>query len=422
MQGFFCFYVHGTYIPKTAYTYSVVSLCFWNEVKMDKYLSGLLLTTMILACTACNRTFDAEDSRLLSVIEKQFCPDKRLCIWSIELNPQGRAMKLTGETDLPDAFHALTDSLQSQGFVVKAEKVKLYPDTSLGKFRFALPIPSVLNIRSEPKFSVELATQSLMGWPLVLKYRVGDWYRVQTNDGYLGWANSAALLPLDETAMSQYMNTELGVVIAENQYFLRSPGGQKVQDAISGCLVQLIGKDENGWMKVRLPNSIEAYIPGTAVLNYKAFIKQDLSTRNLTELAMEWLGRPYLWGGTSPRAMDCSGFTKMLFHHFGYSFSRDASQQVSIGDTVTTDPDLPGVIPGDLLFFGNRSDDRSQDKVTHVALYLGEGKMIHSSGQVKIESLRSDDPDYAQERYRSFLVAKRVNLRALDRSQLSYSR
>lgn len=380
-----------------------------------------MLLIFLLAIGACNRTFDAGDSRILTDIEHRFCPDKRLCIWNIELDPQGRTMRLTGETDLPDALDMLTDSLEAQGFVVKGDKVKLYPDTSVGSYRYALPTPSVLNLRSEPRFSAELATQALLGWPLTLKYKVGDWYRVQSNDGYLGWANSAAIVLLDEQEMGKYVRSPLAVVISENQYFLNKPGGKRVQDAISGGMVRLVGPPDNGWQKVLLPNNTTGYLPESGIMPLTDFTSQSINAEAFTAKSLEWLGRPYLWGGTSPRAMDCSGFTKMVFHQFGYSFSRDASQQVRMGDTITTDPDLPGVLPGDLLFFGQRSEDRKNDRVTHVAIYLGEGRMIHASGQVKIESLRSDAPDFAPDRYRTFLVAKRVNYSKLDRLKLSYT-
>lgn len=92
-------------------------------------------------------------------------------------------------------------------------------------------------------------------------------------------------------------------------------------------------------------------------------------------------GVPYLWGGTSVKGVDCSGMVKTAYFAGGIVIARDASQQALTGERLARR--RPRCLKGDLIFFGNPASGR----VTHVAMYLGEGRFIHSAGRVKINSL-----------------------------------
>ena len=87
--------------------------------------------------------------------------------------------------------------------------------------------------------------------------------------------------------------------------------------------------------------------------------------------AMQFLGKPYVYGGSSPKGFDCSGFTSYVYRHFGYNLSRSASGQSSEGVKVAK-KDLQ---PGDLVIYKNQSLTR----IGHVGLYIGNNKMIHAS-------------------------------------------
>ena len=105
----------------------------------------------------------------------------------------------------------------------------------------------------------------------------------------------------------------------------------------------------------------------------------DGSFNQLMEsVALSFLNAPYLWGGRTIFGIDCSGFTQAVYKIMGKAIPRDASQQNRCGTAVS----LSQARIGDLAFFAN-----SNGKITHVGLLLGEGKIIHASGKVRIDRI-----------------------------------
>ncbi len=89
----------------------------------------------------------------------------------------------------------------------------------------------------------------------------------------------------------------------------------------------------------------------------------------LVEFALQFEGNPYVYGGTSlTNGADCSGFVMSVFKEFGYELPRVAAAQFESSEQKSTDE----IEPGDLLFYGDYGID-------HVALYIGDGKIIHAS-------------------------------------------
>ncbi|WP_255362592.1 C40 family peptidase [Blastococcus aurantiacus] len=87
--------------------------------------------------------------------------------------------------------------------------------------------------------------------------------------------------------------------------------------------------------------------------------------------AQEYLGVPYLWGGTNPsKGLDCSGFTQLVYRSQGVELPRVSAQQATAGRAV---PSLEQAQPGDLLFFDYSP---SRPGIDHVGIYVGDGQMI----------------------------------------------
>ena len=111
-----------------------------------------------------------------------------------------------------------------------------------------------------------------------------------------------------------------------------------------------------GSTTVRIPRSPSASAAAARVLN----------------TADQYVGVKYVWGGSTPKGFDCSGFTKYVFAKNGVALPRTSREQVRAGDGVPLDFD--SMRPGDLLLFAEPGE-----AISHVAIYVGSGRIIHSS-------------------------------------------
>ena len=111
--------------------------------------------------------------------------------------------------------------------------------------------------------------------------------------------------------------------------------------------------------------------------------EQRLAKRQeVVDFALQFEGNPYVYGGTSlTNGADCSGFVMSVFANFGYSLPRVAAAQCD----ASTKKDISQLEPGDLVFYGNGYID-------HVALYIGDGKIIHASNAAT--GIKISDYDY----------------------------
>ncbi|MDF2803772.1 MAG: N-acetylmuramoyl-L-alanine amidase, C-terminus [Anaerocolumna sp.] len=133
------------------------------------------------------------------------------------------------------------------------------------------------------------------------------------------------------------------------------------------------------WVKVKI-DADEGYIARQYVdLSYelqKAVTNEEVSVgvsgirAQMVAYAKQFLGNAYVWGGTSlTNGTDCSGFTMGIYRKFGYSLPRVSRSQASVGRSVSSS----SIKPGDLVFYGSGS------YISHVAMYIGNGQVIHAS-------------------------------------------
>ncbi|MEY5042186.1 MAG: hypothetical protein RLZZ414_1745 [Bacteroidota bacterium] len=99
----------------------------------------------------------------------------------------------------------------------------------------------------------------------------------------------------------------------------------------------------------------------------------------IVEDAFIFSNAPYLWGGKTPFGIDCSGFTQQVYKLNGIKLPRDAYQQANLGSTYSFVEESEA---GDLAFF-----DNADGKIIHVGIVLGDSKIIHASGKVRIDKL-----------------------------------
>ncbi len=117
------------------------------------------------------------------------------------------------------------------------------------------------------------------------------------------------------------------------------------------------------------------------------------STGNaVVDVAMQYIGVPYVYGGTTPSGFDCSGFTRYVYRQLGYSLNRTAAAQASNGTVVASKADLQ---PGDLLLFRSSSGSG----IGHVGIYIGGGNMVHAPKPGSYVKVASINTSYYSTRY-----------------------
>lgn len=374
-------------------------------------MNRVLLLVGILVFFGCQHDEQLHQAQQIAEnIRAEFAPDKRVALFRIDTMISKSGLEIHGETTLPAAKTKFFEQLTAAK-IEFTDSLTLLPAKDLGGKHFGMVNVSVCNIRSEPRHSAELATQALMGFQLRVWKKEGDFYLVQTPDDYFGWLDDGGFQLMTETELENWSKSPLGIIKSDFIFAYEKPSTEspKITDLVAGNIVQVV-ENQAVFTKIKLPDGRNAYVQNIAISSLGNWLESRQPTaENILATANEMMGRPYLWGGTSGKGMDCSGFTKMAYFLNGVELPRDASQQVHVGEQVETDTaSLQNLQPGDLLFFGRKASADKKEKITHVAMYLGGGKIIHASDRVKVESLVRGDTAFVEDRLKTFVRSKRV--------------
>ncbi|MCG1035642.1 C40 family peptidase [Polaribacter sargassicola] len=372
-------------------------------------LFSILLLTVIFSCK--NETYSTEEiENIHAELKAKFAPDKRVELFDINFEQVDNQLILEGETTCKKAFNILLDSLKKRNLKF-TNNVRVLPDSAVGNLQFAVARNSVINIRSNPKHSAELGTQGLLGMSLKVLDKKGDFYRIQTPDSYISWVDRGGITRMTKAEINAW-DAAKKVIYTENfgyVYSDKSDKSQIVADITLGGLLKYITED-NDFYKVKYPDDRIGYIKKSEALVYNNWLQNvDATQENIETVAKTMMGSPYLWGGTSSKGMDCSGFTKMVYLINGFVIPRDASQQITAGKIVDEDLKFEGLEKGDLLFFGKKATADKKQRVTHVGIWLGNGKMefIHSAGNVHLSSMDENHPEYDDFNKNRYLGSRR---------------
>lgn len=343
----------------------------------------------------------------LTATLKQFIPDKRVQLFEIKLEKKKNTVYLRGESTNAEATQYLL-SLLAKDYPLNQihNEVRQLPDTAVGMYTWALVKQSVVPMRAKQGDANEMVSQAIMGTPIRLLDRCGDWYLVQSPDGYLSYMENTVLQPLTEQEFKSWRSSkERYIFTAVNgwAYTEADSKSQVVCDLVEGCIFQAKSYNTH-FLRILLPDGRIAYVKKQDCVSFSSWGNQkldDINARNVIADAKRLMGVPYLWGGISTKGIDCSGFTKLVFQSQGILLERDASQQQKYGKQIDV-TNLSNFRPGDLLFFGKTP------KATHVGIYIGNTRFIHASGMVKISSLDPTKPDYSEKRDKTLISACRI--------------
>lgn len=121
-----------------------------------------------------------------------------------------------------------------------------------------------------------------------------------------------------------------------------------------------------------ISNALPMYIPASSIKPVSSTQSPSALAEQVVDYAKQFVGTPYVAGGEDlKKGVDCSGFVQSIYAHFGVKLPRSSYRQSMVGEEVN----VKDLQPGDLLFF--KTADYAP--VTHVAMYVGDGKIIHAS-------------------------------------------
>ena len=366
---------------------------------MKKSIVLLLSAALLVSCATGgkNEKVTKEFDQLVQQVKQEFAPDRRDKTFEPQLvyNEENKSYAVKGSTTEAGAVEALVSALKEKG-IEAADSMVVLPDPLLGDKTYGITAQSVINLRYGPGYSNESATQTLMGMPVRILEKKGGWTRCITPEGYTAWVSSGSIQPMNSEEYNEWTAAPKLIVTTHYTLFREAPvaGSPVIYDGVWGNIVRNEGKSGNSY-KVILPNGRVAYVAANDVQEFDKWLgSRNPTAENILAVAKQFLGFPYMWGGTSVKAMDCSGFTKTAFYLNGVILERDASQQARTGADVDITGGFDNLRAGDLLFFGSKATEERKERITHVGIYIGNGEFIHSATSVRINSLIPDSVNY----------------------------
>lgn len=376
----------------------------------------LFFSAKMQAATVLDTVLINKIKTIAERIAKIEVPDPRTDVFNFEII--GDDIPLVElETTLPTAEEALKAALKREGLNTTII-TRLLPATDLQGKIYGVVRLSVSNNRKSPAHPAEMVTQMTLGTPVQILKKQRGYSLVRSPDRYISWVETDALAVMDEGGFDQWQQAEKLVYTDDYGTAYSKPDvkSQRVSDLVKGDLLKLINKEKK-FYKVAYPDERIAFIPVKAAQNYKQWVSRpDPDAAQILATAKTLIGTPYLWGGTSMKGVDCSGFTKTCFFLNGIILPRDASQQALIGeavdiyegDTVNLAKSLKNLKAGDLLFFAAAKGRSDNPRVTHTAIYMKDGQFIHSAGMVRINSMVPSAADYTHVQAPTIVSARRI--------------
>lgn len=225
---------------------------------------------------------------------------------------------------------------------------------------------AVANVYKEPSHDSAIVTQAIMGESCQILNNKDEWYHIIQKDGYDGWIYHFHGVESNSKYKSNMILQDIfGSVITLDK-------NKIISHLVFGSTVR--AKQKNDGYRIILPDGRKGFSHN----NFNDGNK-NASRDGIVKTAQRFLGTPYLWGGKSPYGIDCSGLVQTVFKSVEIELPRDAYQQAEYFSNNIIHKDK--IEHGDLLFFSEN------DKVTHVAISIGELNFINARGYVQEESI-----------------------------------
>ena len=243
-----------------------------------------------------------------------------------------------------------------------------------------------LNVRKEANEESELIGKMTKNAACEIQEIDGAWAHIKSGkvDGYV----STEFLLTGEEAKTRAMQfMRLVSTVTTTTLFVReNPNTNSTiltMVPIEEKLDIVEGKEDDAWVRIQIDEDVgyvsTDYVEISQELD-KAMTLKELKygsgmsdTRvSLVNYAMQFIGNPYVWGGTSlTKGADCSGYVQSIFRKYGYSLPRTSREQARVGTKIS----LSEAKPGDLVFYGKGGT------VNHVGIYIGNGQIVNASNR-----------------------------------------
>ena len=252
------------------------------------------------------------------------------------------------------------------------------PSTSTTK---ATVTATSLNVRSGAGTSYSVITKLPKGTVVdVLESASNGWKKIKTSGGTTGWV-SGEYLTTGSAGNSSTNNstsqTSYKATVNTDSLNMRKGAGTSysvITKLSKGTVVDVLESASNGWKKIKTSNGTIGWVSGSYLANGVVEQPSTPSTNKVQaviDLAHKQLGKPYVWGAEGPNSFDCSGLIYYVYKNAaGITLPRTSSAQYSAGVAVSRS----NLKAGDLIF----SSTDGTGNITHVAIYVGDGQMIHA--------------------------------------------
>ncbi len=269
---------------------------------------------------------------------------------------------------------------------------------------------SVCNTRSDASYRAGQESQALLGMPVKVLDRQNEWTQIRTPEEYEHWVLSSCLKKVTREELTAWNQADQIVVTSLYGFVYEKPSrrSQTVSDVVAGNRLKLHGR-RGKYYHVSYPDGRMGYLhrtDGMPIEKWRGNLDND--EENVLKTAHSMMGVPYMWGGTSSKGVDCSGFVRATLYMHDIIIPRNASQQAQTGERVEISPDFSNLQPGDLLFFGSRATAERPARVIHVGFYIGNKRFIHSLGCVHVGSFDESDPLFDRYERNRLLFASRI--------------
>ncbi len=374
------------------------------------FISPKVLILFLVICLlfpTCKSYNDLEEVQtLVDILSARWVPDEREGIAEITVSKRGESVLINGETDCQHLKIQVIDSIFARGYKV-IDSLLLLPGNDVGDYKYGIVTLSVVNMRLTPGHSSELVSQAIMGTPVKILKNDGYWLLVQTPDNYIAWSEKGSFQLMTDSEFIEWKNASKVIYIDNSGWIFESLDKKAViSDIVSGSILKSGGKKGTHEMVI-LPDGRAGFVSSNSLIEYSNWANSIVADgREVCRYAESLMGVPYLWGGSSSKGVDCSGFVKTVYFMNGIILSRDASLQALHGQSVDISGGWDKLQAGDLMFFG--SIRNSKPRITHVAIYKGDSEFIHSATRVMVNSLDSTRSNYSSYRKNTFLSARRI--------------